>query len=92
MDLPSPKELKKLADACRKAGICSFKGAGIEFTLTEEAPASRSRKRRGAAPKAPAMPQFEDNSPFTSDALSDEDALFWSIGQGQAIADPTGTT
>lgn len=33
MALPTPKELKQLAAACRKAGIVHFKTEGIEFTL-----------------------------------------------------------
>lgn len=76
MDFPSPKELKKLADACRKAGIRVFKGNGIEFTLSEDAPISNYKKS-----KVKAAPQAD--KPFESDSLSAEELLFWSTGTSE---------
>lgn len=89
--LPNAKELKKLAEACRKAGICSFKGYGVEFTLSEQIPAKRSRNR-GMRPAASAQPSQEDTSPFASDTLSEEELLFFSVGTGVPIDDPTGVS
>ncbi len=70
MDLPDPKALKKLADACRKAGITSFKGNGFEFTLGD--------KPGAAKPKA--APEASGNDSFSSDSISEEALLFWSVG------------
>jgi hypothetical protein len=76
-----PKELKKLADACRKAGIKSYKADGIEFTLTDEAPAPSPYKKRKAA-KAPIETADEgQESPVDLDgwdSLSPEEQLFYS--------------
>jgi hypothetical protein len=70
--LPTIKELKALADACRKAGIKSFKGMGMEFTLADEAPEPRRRSKRPQA-------EFEAQSEaFVSEMPSDEALLFWS--------------
>ncbi len=73
MNFPDAKKLKKLADACRKAGIKSFKSPEFEFTLTDELP---ERKPRGkAAPK----PQYTQDDVKVEGALSEEDMLFWSV-------------
>lgn len=83
---PTSKELKKLADACRKAGITSFKGGGIEITFSDN-PAPTATRRRRAASAPQETPAAE--GPFKSDTLSEEELLFWSIG-GNQIVDPTG--
>jgi len=70
MAAPTPKELKKLADACRKAGIKHYKTPDFEFTLTDDAPVS-------AYKKAVASPRPSDE-PFKTDSLSEEAMLFWS--------------
>lgn len=69
MTLPSAKEIAKLAAACRKAGISTFKGGGIEFTLTDYLPEPKSKK---AAPEAP--PEAID-----SDEPGYEQLLHWSV-------------
>ena len=68
----TPKELKKLADACRKAGILTYKDANIEFTLSPEAPVSNYKKQKG-------IPAYQE-SPILTDSLSEESLLFWSSG------------
>lgn len=74
MSLPDPKELKKLADACRKAGISRFKSGDFEFTLSEEKPQSNYKKRQ--AKKSPVS-----SSPMNieTDELSEEALLMWSV-------------
>lgn len=74
MDLPSAKEIKRLADACRKAGIRSFKGGGIEFELKDDAPQSDYKKAKAA--KRP----FEDDTQPETEELSPDALLFWSVG------------
>lgn len=73
MSTPDYKNLKKLADACRKAGIKSFKNAELEFTLTDAPPISNYKKRE-AKPRAVEFEEVKDES------LTDEQLLFWSIG------------
>lgn len=67
MDLPNPKDLKRLAKACREAGIRTFKGNGIEFTL-DDLPVKEPK--RLAAPTT--QDRLETYSP------SDEALLLWS--------------
>ena len=53
-----PKSLKKLADACRKAGITTFKGFGMEFTLapqTQPKVVKRASKQTQADQQTPAL-------------------------------------
>lgn len=71
------KELKKLADACRKAGIKHFKNADVEFTLSDEGPVSSYKKRKATKN----VTQEESNSvnDIQSDALTQEQLLFWSL-------------
>lgn len=94
MSLPSlsPKELQKLAAACRKAGITSFKGYGIEFTLGAE-PLPRVAK---SAPKQTALPGIQVQGPngpiiipaptlpssdeIETDSPTAQELLFWSVG------------
>lgn len=74
MDSLSPKDLKKLADSCRKAGIKSFKGYGVEFTLSDDAPVSNYKRTKGNTP------QPDNGKAFESDTLSEEALLMWSSG------------
>lgn len=76
MDL---KELKKLAAACRKAGISHFKSADYEFTLTEETPVSTYKQKQVS--KVTTAPDAK----FESDSLTDSDLLFWSVGSSAEI-------
>lgn len=70
MDLPNLKQLQKLAQACRKAGIRTFKGYGFEFTL-DDAP---TKAPRAAAKGAHNFP----DTAFESDSPTPEELLFWS--------------
>lgn len=81
MDLPTAKQLKELAKACRAAGITSFEGQGIKFTLSEDAPAPR---RRGKTPveAKPAPKQDLGPNKIETDELGAEALLFWSVGEG----------
>lgn len=76
MDLPDFKQLKQLADTCRKSGIKTFKGFGMEFTLTDEAPVSTYKRK--AADVADTSNELADES------LSPEALLFWSTGGDSA--------
>lgn len=74
MDTLDLKQLKKIADACRKAGIKTFKGYGYEFTLAE-APVKQQRKG-----KSTAKPSVEQPDNVPTDEPSKEDLMFWSVG------------
>lgn len=70
------KELKQLADACRKAGIVSFKNEEVEFTL---APAPPSPKRTRNRKTLNSQPLVVDEEEIRAEGdLSEEDALYWS--------------
>jgi len=68
------KALKKLADACRKAGITHFKNEHMEFTLSPEPPASNYKKRKASKETEPVV-----DSAFKSDTLTEEALLLWSV-------------
>jgi hypothetical protein len=72
VQLPNAKELAALAKACRKAGISTFKGGGIEFTLTDAIPSAKSPKK--AAKEAAATSNEIEN-----DDLPYESMLHWSV-------------
>lgn len=78
------KLIKKLADACRKAGIRQFKGYGIEFTLSDDAPPQSAYKRKHA-PKQPDNTPADPASLDGWDKLSDEEKLFWSAPSQQTL-------
>jgi len=82
MALPTAREIQKLAKACRKAGIRTFKAEGIEFTLTDEQPTTKRASQK--ASKQPIMAQDEE---FKSDTITDEQMLFWSA-QGLPETNP----
>ncbi len=73
MSIPSTKELKRLAKACRQAGISHFKSEGVEFTLAPEAYTPPKAKK-------PAAQAQEGNSSEDPNGLSEESLLFWSVG------------
>lgn len=69
MSYISPKELKKLAKACREAGIKAFKGPNFEFTLDDLPPVTlRNSSKKEDLPVE-----------FQSDNLTDEQILFYSV-------------
>ncbi len=67
------KELKKLAAACRKAGIKTFKSGEIEFTLAD-APVKAPRASKKVA--APAGAAEIDEKGW--DSFTDDEKMFWS--------------
>lgn len=79
MIFPTAKELKKLATACRKAGIKSFKCEGFEVTFTDDLPLSNKKQIR-----------LEHNNnemkeviaaDFEEEALTQDQLLMWSAAQ-----------
>lgn len=69
------KELAKLAKACRKSGIKTYKGEGFEITLSDEIPTAKesksSKKTTSAAtPEEPGLVETDD--------MTEEQLLFWS--------------
>jgi hypothetical protein len=64
----TPKDLKKLAKACREAGIRKYKCAEFEFELDDAPPQQRAPSSLGGSEE------------FTSDSPSPEDLMFWSAG------------
>lgn len=74
MDLPTPKQIAALAKACRKAGISTFKGAGIEFTLEPAIPRPSTVKRSKAV-----VDVSEDK--VETEEMDPDSMLFWSSGE-----------
>lgn len=72
MAIPSTKDLKRLAKACRQAGISHFKSEDIEFTLAPEAYIAPKPNKANPA-------STEETQPDPS-GLSEEAMLFWSVG------------
>lgn len=72
----TPKELIKLASACRKAGIKSYKQGDVEFTLTDDLPEIRSNSKKTSGVSLSA----NDTDLADGEELSPEDLLFWSVG------------
>lgn len=81
MDL---KELKKLAAACRKAGISHFKSEQYEFTLTEDQPVSAYKQAKITASNSDAQVSG-DTGKFQSDSLTDDELLFWSVDKSSQL-------
>lgn len=77
MDFPTPKELKKLADTCRKVGIKTFKCAQFEFTLTEDIPLTPYQK-------AKEIKQLHTQGKIESDELTEDQLIEWSTGGSEA--------
>lgn len=70
METPNLKLLKKLADACRKAGIKDFEGYGFKFSLSDHVPSARSAKKEA---------QITASDTFDTDTLTEEQLLNWSV-------------
>ena len=73
--LPNLKLLKKIADACRKAGIETFEGYGMKFTILREVPQSNYKKSKEKAQHAQPTTLVDESF----DSLPEEDRLFWSV-------------
>lgn len=80
MSLPDYKALSKLASACRKAGIKSFKNAEFEFVLTDEAPQSAYKRRMLNQPKVKEAYAPASAALIETDTLTEDQLLFWSSG------------
>lgn len=84
MQLPNVKDLKKLADACRKVGIKHFKSPDFEFTLTDELPEAPRRLKTARAESSSAV-----DRPLTDSSPSEEELLFWSVGEMPTELEPS---
>lgn len=73
-NLPTAKELKKLAAACRAAGIYSFKCGDLEFTLGDK-PVKQNNKK---AIQRTGEVQDPIDAAFEQDALTQDELLLWS--------------
>lgn len=82
MILPSNKELKRLANACRRAGIKSLRCEGFEFTLSDYLP----EKRTKSAQKAPTGGELKSviDQDFETEELTQDQLLMWSTNAGKA--------
>ena len=85
-EIPDYKILKKLADSCRKAGIKSFKGFGMEFTLSDEIPTSNYKANKASKQIA----QADSSDEIESDSLTDDALLMWSSTLSNDINDLKG--
>ncbi len=72
----TPKDLKKLASACRAAGILTFKNSEVEFTLSEQVPTKLPKSTHKVA-----LGSIEKDDDFTTETLTDEQMLFYSTVQ-----------
>lgn len=76
-----PKALKRLADTCRKAGIDSFKGYGIEFTLAPQTnKPKRTRKKSTLSTETQQFLDTLEETTIETDELDPESLLFYSVG------------
>lgn len=83
MDLPDPKQLKKLADYCRKAGIKTCSYEGITITLDDRytpAPSAYLQRKAKADGKPLTPKDFIQGTNIPVDTCSDEELLFLSCG------------
>ena len=71
------KDLKKLAKACRAAGIKSYKDQHLEFTLTDDSPSTTRKSRMIKSTQN--LAQSVDSA-FETDTLSQDALLMWSVG------------
>jgi hypothetical protein len=76
MALPTAKELKKLAAACRAAGINSFKCGELEFTLGDK-PTKPSKNGNTKVHKGGDVMSVIDEA-FEEDGLTQDALLMWS--------------
>jgi hypothetical protein len=73
----NPKELKKLAAACRSAGISYYKCADFEFILSDSVSPIKVPGKKSVLPTGPLSEpeKLDDDQPLTEEQL-----LFWSSG------------
>ena len=77
MTFPTAKELKKLADACRKAGIKVFECPDYKITLSDYYVASRSAYK---SRKAQAKGSIQSDEVPSENGISGEELLYYSAG------------
>ena len=84
----TPKELKALAKACREAGITTFEGVGVKFTLGPAPIKVRKRFKEAAeevlsdfekAVKEAQTPVKAASEPIKTDTPTENELLFWSV-------------
>ena len=76
----TPKELKKLAASCRKAGIKHYRCADFEFTLTDDMPITPTRHK--SMLKISSSPMTTDKVIESDQEFTEEQMLFWSSNDG----------
>lgn len=83
MDLKDSKSLKKLADACRKAGILEFKGFGVEFKLGalphKPLKVTAAPKAKSPFEEAVKAAQAEAKDEVEAETPTEEELMFWSV-------------
>ena len=85
-NLPTAKDLKKLAAACRAAGITHFKSGDIEFTLGEAPQKPKKLKASNVSEVSPA----DSDEIETEGGLTQEELLQWSSAPGgMSLSKPT---
>jgi len=80
MSLPDYKNLKKLADFCRKTGIKHYKCDEFEFTLSDDKPVSNYKKRTEIKSKRELQQDSLNDDIAKENSLTEEELLFWSTG------------
>lgn len=70
------KLLKKLAKECRRAGIKSFKGFGMEFTLDERSAETSTKK---SSKKGKSVDNSDTSEEKEIGNLTDEQLLYYSV-------------
>ena len=76
------KNLKKIAAACRQAGIASYKCAEFEIILTPDAPPSNYKKRKSVSDKELSHDDVQNETQLTEEQL-----LFYSAADLSAEVD-----
>lgn len=80
MDFPDLKQLKKISDACRKAGIKVFECSDFKITLTDLPPPPSAYKRSKAQKSGKPTDKDFIQGDIASDTPSPEELLYWSAG------------
>lgn len=86
MQLPDLKELDKLIALCRKRGITTVKIGELQLTLSDEAPESKYKRAKATNQATVSYPDTQ----FESDALTEEELMFYSVPTLASPTNPTG--
>lgn len=90
MALPNLKDLKKLAQVCRKAGITSFKmhqDQSYEFQLDTNYEIAKPSTK-----KAKETTSYPSDTKFETDSLTESELLLWSVRDPSQEQQETQTT